>query len=237
MAYYYNDGYNRGGFWSNLPAVTKNMVLINVFMLLFTKLRPDFMMHNFALFYPTSPYFHWWQPLTHMFMHGGFSHLFFNMFTLLMFGSVLERQWGAKKFLLFYFLTGLGAAALHMGVMWLQVRYQMGLIAEGGLVAAKAMQEINVIKFTPTVGASGAIYGLLMGYAMLYPDSVMMLLFPPIPLKAKWWVAIFFVIELVTGFVSDGGNIAHFAHLGGMIFAFILIKIWKSQGKMYDYEN
>ena len=112
MAYYYSS--NSGGFWSNLPVVTKNIVIINVFMLLFTKLRPEFMMSNFALFYPTSQYFHWWQPVTHMFMHGGFTHLFFNMFTLLMFGTALERQWGSKKYLLFYFVTGLGAAAIHM---------------------------------------------------------------------------------------------------------------------------
>lgn len=234
MAYYYSS--NSGGFWRNLPVVTKNIVIINVFMLLFTKLRPEFMMSNFALFYPTSQYFHWWQPVTHMFMHGGFTHLFFNMFTLLMFGTALERQWGSKKYLLFYFVTGLGAAAIHMGVMWLQIRYQMGQIGSEAALSSAAMHSIQLIKNTPTVGASGAIYGLLMGYAMLYPESRMTLLFPPITLSAKWWVGIFFVIELLTGVFGSGGGVAHFAHLGGMIFAFVLVKIWKKKGRMYDYE-
>lgn len=234
MAYYYSS--NSGGFWRNLPVVTKNIVIINVFMLLFTKLRPEFMMSNFALFYPTSQYFHWWQPVTHMFMHGGFTHLFFNMFTLLMFGTALERQWGSKKYLLFYFVTGLGAAAIHMGVMWLQIKYQMGQIGSGAALSSAAMHSIQLIKNTPTVGASGAIYGLLMGYAMLYPESRMTLLFPPITLSAKWWVGIFFVIELLTGVFGSGGGVAHFAHLGGMIFAFVLVKIWKKKGRMYDYE-
>ncbi len=234
MAYYYSS--NPGGFWRNLPVVTKNIVIINVFMLLFTKLRPEFMMSNFALFYPTSQYFHWWQPVTHMFMHGGFTHLFFNMFTLLMFGTALERQWGSKKYLLFYFVTGLGAAAIHMGVMWLQIKYQMGQIGSEAALSSAAMHSIQLIKNTPTVGASGAIYGLLMGYAMLYPESRMTLLFPPITLSAKWWVGIFFVIELLTGVFGSGGGVAHFAHLGGMIFAFVLVKIWKKKGRMYDYE-
>ena len=234
MAYYYSS--NSGGFWRNLPMVTKNIVIINVFMLLFTKLRPEFMMSNFALFYPTSQYFHWWQPVTHMFMHGGFTHLFFNMFTLLMFGTALERQWGSKKYLLFYFVTGLGAAAIHMGVMWLQIKYQMGQIGSEAALSSAAMHSIQLIKNTPTVGASGAIYGLLMGYAMLYPESRMTLLFPPITLSAKWWVGIFFVIELLTGVFGSGGGVAHFAHLGGMIFAFVLVKIWKKKGRMYDYE-
>ena len=234
MAYYYSS--NPGGFWRNLPVVTKNIVIINVFMLLFTKLRPEFMMSNFALFYPTSQYFHWWQPVTHMFMHGGFTHLFFNMFPLLMFGTALERQWGSKKYLLFYFVTGLGAAAIHMGVMWLQIKYQMGQIGSEAALSSAAMHSIQLIKNTPTVGASGAIYGLLMGYAMLYPESRMTLLFPPITLSAKWWVGIFFVIELLTGVFGSGGGVAHFAHLGGMIFAFVLVKIWKKKGRMYDYE-
>lgn len=210
MTYYSS---NRGGFLSNLPVVTKNILIINVFMLIFTKLRPEFMYSTFALFYPESPYFHWWQPVTHMFMHGGWWHLFANMFTFIMFGTVLERQWGPKKYLLFYFLTGLGAAALHLGVMALQ----------GG--------PYNV----PTVGASGAIYGVLMGFAMLYPDTVITLLFPPIPLKAKWWILIWLGIELFTGINGFGGGIAHFAHLGGALFGWLLIKYWKRKGTMYNY--
>lgn len=234
MAYY---SYNRGGFFSSLPTVTKNLLIINVFMLIFTCLNERFMVSTFALYYPTSPFFHWWQPVTHMFMHGGFWHLFCNMFTLLMFGCSLERQWGPKKYLIFYFVTGLGAAALHTGVMWLQMHHYMNLIAEGGSVAAGAMAQISALKSVPTVGASGAIYGVLIGFAMLYPDTRMTLIFPPVTLTAKWWVVIWLAIELFTGFTGMGGGVAHFAHLGGMLFGFLLIRFWKRKGTMYQYEQ
>lgn len=171
--------------------------------------------------------------VTHMFMHGGFWHLFFNMYTLFIFGSVLERVWGPKKFLLFYFVTGLGAAALHTGVQWIEVQTYMNQIAEGSQTAA---MEYHRLKMTPTVGASGAIYGILLGYAMLYPDSVMTLVFPPISLKAKWFVMIFAGIELFTGVTGMGGGIAHFAHLGGMLFALLLITYWKKKHTLYRYE-
>lgn len=189
------------------------------------------MVSKFALFYPTSPFFHWWQPVTHMFLHGGFWHLFFNMYTLYIFGTVLERVWGTKKFVLFYFVTGLGAAAVHTGVEWLQVQYWIGKAAEGSMTAQAA---IHALKMTPTVGASGAIYGVLMGYAMLYPDSVLTLIFPPISLKAKWFVLIFAAIELLTGVTGTGGGIAHFAHLGGLIFGFLLIMYWKKNRTLYS---
>lgn len=219
-----------------MPQITKNILIINIFMMIIMALREEFMISTFALFYPASPYFHWWQPLTHMFMHGGWMHLFFNMFALVMFGGTLERQWGPKKYLFFYLLAGLGAAAIHMAVMWCQVRYNLNLIADGGLAAQKAMVAISRIKGTPMVGASGAIYGLLMGYAMLFPDTRLTLIFPPVTLTAKWWVVIWVAIELFTGFSSNlGGGVAHFAHLGGMLFGFIIIKIWKKKGIMYDY--
>lgn len=191
------------------------------------------MYETFALFYPSSPFFRWWQPVTHMFMHGGFGHLFFNMFTLYMFGSVLERVWGPKKYLLYYMVTGLGAALLHTGVEWLQTLYWQNIIQTGEASAAvAAAASMRRMLMTPTVGASGAIYGLLLGYAMLFPDSVMTLIFPPISLKAKWFVLIFAAIELVMGF-SGGDGVAHFAHLGGMLFGLILILIWRKGQKMY----
>ena len=233
MSYYYygNGGGGRGGFLSNLPTAVKNIIIINVLVYLVTSLKGNFMYENFALFYPTSPFFHWWQPLTHMFMHGGFWHLFFNMYTLFIFGSVLERVWGTKKFLIFYFVTGLGAAAVHTGVEWLQMSNWMTQVAETGSLAAQ--KSIHMLKMTPTVGASGAIYGLLMGYAMLYPDSIMSLIFPPISMKAKWFVLIFAAIELLTGVTGTGTGIAHFAHLGGLIFGFLLIMYWKSKRTLY----
>ena len=155
----------------------------------------------------------------------------FNMYTLFIFGSVLERVWGAKKFLLFYFLTGLGAALVHTGVEWLEMQHWMTDAAAGSQAAAQA---IHNLKMTPTVGASGAIYGVLMGYAMLYPDSVLTLIFPPISMKAKWFVLIFGAIELLTGITGTGGGIAHFAHLGGLIFGFLLILFWKKRRTLYS---
>lgn len=230
MSYYQYDG-GRRGFMSNVPVAVKNLIIINVLVMIMTSLNENFMYEKFALFYPTSPFFHWWQPLTHMFMHGGFWHLFFNMYTLFIFGSVLERVWGTKKFLIFYFVTGFGAALVHTGVEWIQMQYWMTQAAEGSMTA---LNSIHALKVTPTVGASGAIYGLLMGYAMLYPDSIMSLVFPPISMKAKWFVLIFAGIELLTGVTGTGGGIAHFAHLGGLIFGFILIMYWKKKRRLYN---
>lgn len=224
------------GFLSAIPPVTRNIIIINFLIWIISELSPDFMYEKFALFYPKSQYFHWWQFGTHMFMHGGFWHVFFNMFTLYMFGSVLERVWGPKKYLLFYFVTGLGAAALHTGVEWIQCLHWEHIVNTGAAAdAIAANRSIQALCMTPTVGASGAIYGLLLGYAMLFPDSMMTLLFPPITLKAKWFVLIFAVIELLTGVTGVGGGIAHFAHLGGMLFGLILILWWKKGNKMYTY--
>lgn len=229
MSYYSYD--NRGGILSGIPTAIKHIIIINVLMMLLTLMRENFMYETFALFYPTSPFFHWWQPVTHMFMHGGFWHLFFNMYTLFIFGSVLERVWGTKKFLVFYFVTGLGAALVHTGVEWIQMQSLISKAAEG---SSAAMASIHAMKMTPTVGASGAIYGVLMGYAMLYPDSVLTLIIPPISLKAKWFVLIFAAIELLTGVAGTGGGIAHFAHLGGLIFGFLLMWYWKKNNTLYS---
>ena len=231
MAYYYYDNGRRGGFLSSLPPVTRNLIIINVIVFVASLLNQNFMIGNFALFYPTSPYFHWWQVVTHMFMHGGFWHIFFNMYTLFIFGIVLERIIGSKKFLLFYFVCGLGAVALHLGVEYLQIQ---SYIQGAALGNAAAIQNITAIKMTPTVGASGAIYGVLMGYAMLFPESRMTLLFPPVTLSAKWMVGIFAAIELFTGMTGTAPGIAHFAHLGGMLFAWLLIMWWRKRGILFD---
>ena len=227
---YYSYNQNRGGLFGNMPTAIRHIIIINILVMIMTKLNADFMYGKFALFYPTSPFFHWWQPVTHMFMHGGFWHLLFNMYTLYLFGSVLERVWGTKKFLVFYFVTGIGAAAIHTGVEWLQMQSWLGQAAQGSIAAQTA---IHAHKITPTVGASGAIYGVLMGYAMLYPDSLLTLIFPPVTLKAKWFVLIFAAIELLTGVTGTGGGIAHFAHLGGLVFGFLLIWYWKKRRTLY----
>lgn len=221
MGYYYDNGNN---FISQIPTVTKNLVAINILMFIATLVNENFMVANFAMFYPASPFFKPWQILTHMFMHGGFWHIFFNMYSLLMFGSILERSLGTKKYLIFYFVTGLGAAALHTGVEWMQARV---FIANG---IAQAYQQLLV---TPTLGASGAIYGVLIGFAMLYPQARLTLIFPPIPMTAKWLVIIFAAIELFSGINGIQDGVAHFAHLGGMLFGWLLIRWWRKQGNLY----
>jgi membrane associated rhomboid family serine protease len=165
-----------------------------------------------------------------MFMHGGFTHILFNMYTLFIFGSVLERVWGSQKFLFYYFVTGIGAALLHLGVMALQLNGYIADLNAGNMFAQAGIQDILT---TPTVGASGAIYGLLLAYGMLFPNNIMQLIFPPVALKAKWFVIIFGALELLLGLSGRGGDIAHFAHLGGMIFGFFLILYWKKNNRMY----
>ena len=230
MGYYYNDNgsYGRGGgFLSSIPPVTKNILAINVLLFIAMLINEQFMVQYFAMFYPASPFFRPWQVITHMFMHGGFWHIFFNMYTLFIFGTVLERSLGSRKFLIFYFVTGLGAVALHTGVEWLQA---VSYLSVGTPAAAAAYQRLL---YTPTLGASGAIYGVLIGYAMLYPDSILTLIFPPISLKAKWFVLIFAAIELLTGVTGTNDGVAHFAHLGGMLFGWLLIRWWRKRGKLY----
>ena len=225
MAYYTNR--NGSSFFSNVPTVTRTLLVINIIMFVATLINEDFMIEKFALFYPTSYFFRWWQPLSHMFMHGGFWHIFFNMYTLLMFGSIIERTIGEKKFLILYFVCGFGAVLLHLGVQYLQIQNWMA--------AATPAAQINITNLlrTPTVGASGAIYGLLIAFAMLNPDAVLTLIFPPIPLKAKWWVIIFAAIELLTGMTGTVGGVAHFAHLGGMLFGLLLILYWRKKGTLW----
>lgn len=215
---------------SNFPPVIKNLVIINVIMLLITTFTGDFMYEKFSLFYFESPFFKPYQFITHMFMHGNFIHLLFNMYSLVIFGVVLEQVWGSKKFFLYYMVTGLGAAVLHSFVLYLDASAQQTAIEAGSMQAA---QNLQMLMMTPTVGASGAVYGVLLAYGMLFPNNVLQLIFPPVALKAKWFVLIFGAIELFLGVSNRGGNIAHFAHLGGMIFGYFLIIYWKKNNKMY----
>ena len=194
---------------NNIPKAVKHIIIINVLMLVLTYLNNPLMSKWFAL-NPISFIWKPWQLVTYMFMHGGFGHLFFNMYTLFIFGSVLENVWGTKKFLTFYFVTGIGAALVNIGVQYLTGSFAL------------------------TVGASGAIYGILMGYAMLYPDSMLTLILPPVSMKAKWFVLIFAGIELLLGISNNpADNVAHFAHLGGLVFAFLLIMFWKKRRRLY----
>lgn len=217
---YYAEPPRRGGFFANLPTAVKNILIVNAIMLLaMYVLGENRIVRPLALYSFGSPFFKPWQLVTYMFLHGGFGHFFFNMFTLLMFAPNLENIWGTKKFLLFYFVTGIGAALVNNLVVFLRILINPDIA--------------SMLSMIPTVGASGAIYGVLLGFAMLFPDAQMrFLFFPFIPVKAKWIVLIFAVLELTMG-LGGGDGIAHFAHLGGMLFSWILIKYWKKNNRMY----
>ena len=217
----------QSNFLERIPPVTRSILIVNVIMFVATLINEKFMIGTFAMFYPASPLFRWWQPLTHMFMHGGWWHILFNMYTLVMFGMVVERVLGTKKFLILYFVTGLGAVALHTGVEWLDIRR---LAASASMVAQSDV--IDMLR-TPMVGASGAVYGVPVAFAMLYPEARMTLIFPPVTLDAKWMVAIFIGIELITGITGTQVGIAHFAHLGGALFGFLLILYWRKRGELW----
>lgn len=222
--------FSRNSILANMPPVVKNLIMANVIVYIITMISGNFMYEHFSLFYFKSPFFKPFQLVTHMFMHGGFAHILFNMYALFIFGSVLERVWGSQKFLFYYFVTGIGAALIHLGVMALQLRGYEAAFNAGDMLARTGIQDILL---TPTVGASGAIYGLLLAYGMLFPNNIMQLIFPPVALKAKWFVLIYGAIELMLGLSGRGGDIAHFAHLGGMIFGFFLILYWKKNNRMY----
>ena len=214
-------------FLDNIPPVTRNLLYVNLIMFVATLINPTFMKGAFSMAFTLSTEFRWWQPLTHMFMHDGFMHIFFNMYTLVMFGMVVERALGTKRFIWFYLITGFGAVALHTGVQFLQVQQ---MIKEYPQVEPQLIYN----SVPGVLGASGAVYGVLVAFAMLYPQARLTLIFPPITLDAKWWVVIFIAIELLTGITGTQMGVAHFAHLGGALFGFLLIKYWKKSGKIYS---
>jgi rhomboid-like protein len=222
MASYSNN------FLERIPPVTRSLLIINVLMFVATCINPTLMKGLFAMAYPAATDFRWWQPLTHMFMHDGVWHILFNMYTLVMFGMVVERVLGTKKFLILFFVTGFGAVLLHTGVEYLQVR---SYLKEYTPVPYSAQQIYDMIPHV--LGASGAVYGVLVAFAMLYPEARMTLIFPPVTLDAKWMVAIFIGIELITGITGTQAGIAHFAHLGGALFGFLLILYWRKRGELW----
>jgi membrane associated rhomboid family serine protease len=239
------NGYGRGFF--GLPPVVKNLIILNVVMLLAyyaaDALFDIDLIRILGLYYPQSEWFKPYQIVTHLFMHGGFWHLFFNMFALYMFGGVLESVWGPKRFLIYYFVCGLGAAFTHETVIYFQYHKlisiippeQLNEVFENGyryvLKGSQAMSGLQSILITPTVGASGAVFGILLAFGVLFPNTQLMLLLPPIPIKAKYFVMIYGVLELWLAITQPGSNIAHAAHLGGMLFGYILIKYWQKTTK------
>lgn len=223
-----------------LPPVIKNLVIINGLMFLatltitntpFGTLDDIFALHTWQ-----SDLFRPWQFITHMFMHGGFGHLFFNMFALWMFGSILENVWGQKRFLIFYFVCGLGAALSHMIALYFE---NQQLIAEFNSLPLEQRlvyrNSLELILDQPTVGASGAVFGCLAAFGYLFPNTYLYLYFF-VPIKAKWFVIGYIVIELVSTFrASAGDNVAHLAHLGGALFGFLLVWTWNKKNRRRFY--
>ena len=238
--------------FSHLPEVVKNLLIINglFFLATITLDGMGFDMYRFfGLHQFQSPDFMPHQLITHLFMHGNFTHLFFNMFALWMFGKVLENVWGGKKFLIYYMITGLGAAAIHLGVsqyeiMSLQAQISSNdlntILNEGGNILAGGqnytnpiMGKLNLLIHTPTVGASGAVFGVLLAFGMLFPNALLYI-YLAIPIKAKYFVILYGLLELYAGISNNpADNVAHFAHLGGMIFGFLLIKYWRKNSNTF----
>lgn len=203
----YNDSnFSPNTQFSVFPPAVKHLIIVNLlaFFALTNPVLQRFLMEFGALWPVGSGLFAPWQLITYMFLHASFGHVFFNLFALWIFGQAIENYWGTKRFVTYYFLTGIGAALLHM------------VVAGSG---------------APTVGASGAVYGILLAFGMMFPDRYIMLLIPPIPIKAKYFVAIFGAIELISGIARTDSGIAHFAHLGGMVVGYFLIKLWKLKGE------
>ena len=226
----------------------KHLLIINVLVFIATQLYQEQMLTWFSLWYPENPNFGWWQVITHMFMHGGLFHILFNMYALWAFGTPLEQMWGRNKFLFFYFSAGLGAALLHTGVNYfvfqdgLQALVDQGvdknqimeIIAQGqystawnDMIGADKVDSFLSAYNTPAVGASGAIYGILVAFAFAFSEAELMLIFLPIPIKAKYFVPLLIAGDLIFGFTGTATGIAHFAHIGGAIAGFIMMWYWK----------
>src|SRR5690606_29664592 len=242
---------------NQITPVVKQLLIVNIILFVgsyFIPVLKDYL----PLYYFENPSFEIWQPITHMFMHGSISHILFNMFALYSFGSVLEQIWGGKKFILFYILCGLGAAVLHTAVNYWQVHDVVSTLTLNGFkendifellrsgridtrwieyVSQTGIQNLGSSYLSVAVGASGAIYGLLVAFAFMFPNAGLALLFIPVPIKAKYFVPGILILDLVLGFggssfFSGGTGIAHFAHIGGAIVGFLLMWMWKK--KQFD---
>ncbi len=230
-----------------LPPVVKNLLIINGLFFLATLAfaskidLTDF----FGLHYPGSQLFKPHQLVTYMFMHGGFAHIFFNMFALWMFGNALENVWGPKRFLTYYMITGIGAGLINLLILYFQIHHVEGQLAPDLIEQVKdtgykilqenknfvnpLMGKLNLLYNTTTIGASGAVFGILLGFGMLFPNALIYLYFA-IPIKAKYFVMGYGAIELYSGIANNpGDNVAHFAHLGGMIFGYFMILLWRKR--------
>lgn len=217
-----------------IPPITKNLLIINVLMFLALIVFEGWGIDlNDVLglhFFLTSD-FHFYQLVTYMFMHANFTHILFNMFTLWMFGCVVESVWGPKKYLFYYIACGVGAGLIQMlaqfGEFYSLASSQLPGFGMGDVMEV-ARNSAPVLNMWTTVGASGAIYGILLAFAMLFPEQRMFIFPLPVPIKAKWMVCIFIAIELLSALGTSGSNVAHFAHLGGALFGYIMIRYWRN---------
>jgi len=234
-----------------LTGAIKHLLIINILFFVATGLYGDQMYQWFSLWFPQHENWRYWQVISHMFMHGGLMHILFNMYALWAFGSPLERMWGRNKFLFFYFSAGLGAALIHTGVNYYYFNQGIEALVNSGLTETNLLEILGEGKYspdwykeasqstidnflgaynTPAVGASGAIYGILVAFGMSYPNSELFLIFLPIPIKAKYFIPVLVGLDLfsgVTGYPIFGSGIAHFAHVGGALFGFLMMWYWK----------
>ena len=242
----------------NIPTVTKNILIINVLMFLCTFVAQksygidlnDYLGLHFIL----SDRFNLAQLITYMFMHGGFAHLFFNMFTVWMFGRILEQIWGPRRFLFYYLMCGIGAGLVQEAVVGIQyliahsalpTEIVQTIYNEGAQVLSEEMNytdtnaaNLNLALNGYTIGASGAVYAILLGFGMLFPNQQLFIFPLPIPIKAKYFVAGYALIELWSGIANNPyDSTAHFAHLGGMLFGFLLIWYWRHTNKNNGYNG
>jgi membrane associated rhomboid family serine protease len=195
------------------PPVVKNLIIANALLFLATWLIPSFntLMGTYGqLFWVGSPNYHSYQFISYMFLHGSFSHLFFNMFALWMFGRTLEYELGSRRFLIYYMVCGIGAALLQMLVAWISSEYYFTML-----------------------GASGAVMGLLMAFGVMHPNEQIFIFPLPFPIKAKWFVVGYIVLELFQGWGGINAGVAHFAHVGGMLWGYLLLHYWKKRGNIY----
>ena len=229
--------------------IVKHLIIINVIFFIASIVFGELMYDLFAMHYPNNSDFILWQPVTHMFMHGDITHILFNMFGLWMFGTPLEQMWGKQKFVFFYLSAGFGAVLIqtivyHYDVMSVtQILIDYGLtnsdvdaFYKTGRLNTSIIQSVGEDRLysgiqsfkAVMVGASGALYGILVAFAMLFPNVQLMLLFPPIPIKAKFFVPLLILFDLFFGFTSYSvGPIAHFAHIGGAVTGFLMMWYWK----------
>jgi len=239
--------------FNNIPPITRNIIIINVIMFIASYFLLPQLNNILAAYYPFSPNFRSWQIITHMFMHGGYMHIIFNMFTLYSFGPILEQVLGERKYLILYFVSGLGAFALYNLWNFVEVQqvsaalenlgvnvadiYTQASISYTGNVGAniKTPEQVELFKTlysilrSPMLGASGAIFGVIAAFAALYPDAKIMIMFIPVPVKVKYILPIIIVVSIFLGFSGNVGGIAHFAHVGGALVGFLLAMIWKKK--------